>query len=123
MRKGGVTDLSSQYGHDKSVEIRKYSSLPEGQRPTMFYAGDGVSDLSAAKETELLFAKKGKGECSLPTKMCETLRLITGTDLVLYCEREKVPFVTFETFGSIHQTVKAIVEGKTTVQQEAKGRI
>jgi len=27
----------------------------------MFYAGDGVSDLSAAKETDLLFAKKGQG--------------------------------------------------------------
>jgi 2-hydroxy-3-keto-5-methylthiopentenyl-1-phosphate phosphatase len=27
----------------------------------MFYAGDGVSDLSAAKETDLLFAKAGKG--------------------------------------------------------------
>lgn len=27
----------------------------------MFYAGDGVSDLSAAKETDLLFAKKGHG--------------------------------------------------------------
>lgn len=28
----------------------------------MFYAGDGVSDLSAAAETDLLFAKKGHGE-------------------------------------------------------------
>lgn len=28
----------------------------------MFYAGDGVSDLSAAKETDLLFAKAGKGK-------------------------------------------------------------
>jgi len=30
----------------------------------MFYAGDGVSDLSAAKETDLLFAKKDHGEPS-----------------------------------------------------------
>lgn len=30
----------------------------------MFYAGDGVSDLSAAKETDLLFAKADKGESS-----------------------------------------------------------
>ena len=55
-------DGRSEHGHDKSIEIRKFSSLPEGQRPTMFYAGDGVSDLSAAKETDLLFAKAGKGE-------------------------------------------------------------
>jgi 2,3-diketo-5-methylthio-1-phosphopentane phosphatase len=29
----------SGFGHDKSVELRKYSSLPENERPTMFYAG------------------------------------------------------------------------------------
>ena len=50
----------SEHGHDKSLEIRKYSSLPD--RPIMMYAGDGVSDLSAAKETDLLFAKADKGE-------------------------------------------------------------
>lgn len=50
----------SVHGHDKSIEIRKYSALPD--RPVLFYAGDGVSDLSAAKETDLLFAKAGKGE-------------------------------------------------------------
>jgi 2-hydroxy-3-keto-5-methylthiopentenyl-1-phosphate phosphatase len=55
-------DLSSHFGHDKSFEIRQYAKLPENKRPTMFYAGDGVSDLSAAKETNLLFAKKGQGK-------------------------------------------------------------
>ena len=49
----------SSFGHDKSLEIRPYAALPE--RPVMFYAGDGVSDLSAAKETDLLFAKAGRG--------------------------------------------------------------
>jgi 2-hydroxy-3-keto-5-methylthiopentenyl-1-phosphate phosphatase len=52
----------SHFGHDKSIEIRQYAKLPDTQRPTMFYAGDGVSDLSAAKETDLLFAKKGHGK-------------------------------------------------------------
>ena len=28
----------------------------------MFYAGDGVSDLSAARECDLLFAKEGHGK-------------------------------------------------------------
>lgn len=32
----------------------------------MFYAGDGVSDLSAAKETDLLFAKQGRGKLRQP---------------------------------------------------------
>lgn len=50
----------SIYGHDKSIEIRKYSSLPNA--PTLFYAGDGISDLTAAQETDLLFAKAGTSE-------------------------------------------------------------
>jgi len=88
----------SHFGHDKSIEIRKYSSLPD--RPTMFYAGDGVSDLSAAKETDLLFAKKGH-------------------DLVDYCVREKVPFTIFEDWSSILATVKEVVSGKTDVKKVA----
>ena len=54
-------NFRSGYGHDKSITIRPYANLPDGQRPTLFYAGDGVSDLSAASETDLLFAKEGKG--------------------------------------------------------------
>ncbi len=54
-------DLTSGFGHDKSLTIRPYAQLPENQRPVMFYAGDGVSDLSAARETDLLFAKEGRG--------------------------------------------------------------
>lgn len=53
---------TSEHGHDKSLELRRYSSLPRGTRPIMFYAGDGVSDLSAARETDLLFAKEGCGK-------------------------------------------------------------
>lgn len=87
----------SHFGHDKSIEIRQYANLPDAERPTMFYAGDGVSDLSAAKETDLLFAKK-------------------GMDLVTYCVREKVPFTLFEDWSSILSTVKDIVAGKTSVK-------
>ena len=61
MRERVLTVGNSHFGHDKSLEIRPYAALPESERPTMFYAGDGVSDLSAAKETDLLFAKKGHG--------------------------------------------------------------
>ncbi|KAI4149601.1 MAG: hypothetical protein LQ340_004550 [Diploschistes diacapsis] len=56
----------SGFGHDKSLTIRPYAEHfekhPNEPRPTMLYAGDGVSDLSAARETDLLFAKKGRGE-------------------------------------------------------------
>jgi 2,3-diketo-5-methylthio-1-phosphopentane phosphatase len=91
----------SGYGHDKSVALRQYSSLPEGVRPTMFYAGDGVSDLSAARETDLLFAKKGH-------------------DLITYCAKENVPFTVFADWSTILSKCKDIVEGKTTVQEAAR---
>ncbi|KAK3988473.1 HAD-like domain-containing protein [Cladorrhinum sp. PSN332] len=93
----------SGFGHDKSLEIRPYARLPAVERPTLFYAGDGVSDLSAAKETDLLFAKAGR-------------------DLVSYCERESVPFTTFQDFNEILATVKDIVAGRITVTEAATGR-
>lgn len=57
-----LTPNISGFGHDKSLTLRPYAQLPADKRPTLFYAGDGVSDLSAARETDLLFAKKGHGK-------------------------------------------------------------
>lgn len=64
-----VLTNGSGFGHDKSLTIRPYAQLPADQRPWMFYAGDGVSDLSAARETDLLFAKEGRGE-PLSSRSC-----------------------------------------------------
>ncbi|KAI9741444.1 MAG: hypothetical protein M1818_004250 [Claussenomyces sp. TS43310] len=114
----------SHFGHDKSLEIRPYAALPDGERPVMFYAGDGVSDLSAAKETDLLFAKKGHGirrsrapPC-YPSKIEHILTKLA--DLTLYCIREKVPFTEFEDWSTILSTVQDIVAGKTTVKEVAE---
>jgi len=90
----------SDFGHDKSLAIRPYANLPADKRPTLLYAGDGVSDLSAARETDLLFAKKGH-------------------DLVTYCEREGVPFTIFEDWKSILATTQDILSGKTDVKKVA----
>lgn len=81
---------NSGFGHDKSLTLRPYAQLPPDQRPTMFYAGDGVSDLSAARETDLLFAKKGH-------------------DLIKFCVREDIPFTVFESWKDIHAVCKQIV--------------
>ncbi|OJJ49323.1 hypothetical protein ASPZODRAFT_140231 [Penicilliopsis zonata CBS 506.65] len=88
----------SHFGHDKSREIKPYAALPDNERPTLLYAGDGVSDLSAAAETDLLFAKKGH-------------------DLVTYCEREGMPFTLFETWESILATTKDIESGKVSIKK------
>lgn len=67
----------------------------------MFYAGDGVSDLSAARETDLLFAKKGH-------------------DLILYCAKQDVPFTVFEDWLDILKVTKQIVAGEKSVHDAAR---
>lgn len=95
----------SGFGHDKSLTIRPYAKaiakMSEEDRPTLLYAGDGVSDLSAARETDLLFAKEGR-------------------DLVTYCENEGIPFTTFADWSTILQETKDIYEGKKSVRRVAE---
>jgi 2,3-diketo-5-methylthio-1-phosphopentane phosphatase len=55
----------SDFGFDKAAQIKKYAEklqgVPESERPALLFAGDGVSDLCAARSCDLLFAKSGKG--------------------------------------------------------------
>lgn len=109
----------SHFGHDKSLTIRPYAQLPADQRPTLFYAGDGVSDLSAAKETDLLFAKSGHGESfDLLDTMIHKAEF--GSDLIQFCVRDNIPFTVFEDWSQIKAKVQEVVEGKVTVQEAAK---
>lgn len=89
----------SHFGHDKSLAIKPYAALPTP--PTMIYCGDGVSDLSAARETDLLFAKRGR-------------------DLVSYCVKEKMPFAIFDSFKDIHETTEKLFTKKVDLSQVAK---
>ncbi|CAR30527.1 hypothetical protein ACU8KH_06119 [Lachancea thermotolerans] len=88
------------FGHDKSRSIKAYKKKFEadGEHPTYFYCGDGVSDLSAAKECDLLFAKRGK-------------------DLVTYCKRQDVPFHEFDTYEDILKSMKQVLAGEKTVKE------
>ena len=97
----------SGFGHDKSLTIRPYAKaiakLHPNERPTLLYAGDGVSDLSAARETDLLFAK-------------------AGHDLITYCEREGIPFTTFEDWeGILQETQDIFYERKSVKNVAAEG--
>ncbi|KAJ3337498.1 hypothetical protein HDU93_000991 [Gonapodya sp. JEL0774] len=85
----------SPYGHDKSRAMKSAkeanaSSYPHPPTPPPVYVfiGDGVSDVSAAKEADMLFAKKGK-------------------DLEKYCVTHSIPHVTFETFDEVVEALKA----------------
>lgn len=91
----------SPFGHDKAQSIKEWltnhgydtSEVKDdvATEPKLFYCGDGVSDLSAAKETNLLFAKAGK-------------------DLITYCVREKIPYTEFNDFQDILTKVKKIID-------------
>lgn len=91
---------SSGFGHDKSQAILPYRRLPNP--PTIFFFGDGVSDMSAARHADVLFVKqKGDGE----------------NDLAAYCTREGIPHILFEDFGKAQKIVKNVVEGRLTVKE------
>ncbi len=102
--KGNTWDIvyrhpESGFGHDKSQSIIPYRSIPS--RPTLFFAGDGVSDLSAARHADLLFTKvKPEG----------------NTDLAKFCDREGIPHVNFLDFRKVLTLVKEVVAGKSTEQ-------
>jgi 2-hydroxy-3-keto-5-methylthiopentenyl-1-phosphate phosphatase len=55
----------SIYGNDKARAIKLYlehrETIDEADKPILLFAGDGISDLGAAGQTDLLFAKHGKG--------------------------------------------------------------
>jgi 2-hydroxy-3-keto-5-methylthiopentenyl-1-phosphate phosphatase len=54
----------SDYGNDKARAIKSYRET--FAQAICLYAGDGVSDLGAAGQTDLLFAKKDKGKTQRP---------------------------------------------------------
>ncbi|TBU27991.1 HAD-like domain-containing protein [Dichomitus squalens] len=88
---------TSGFGHDKSQAILPYRELSDP--PLIFFFGDGVSDMSAARHADVLFVKEKPGG---------------DNDLAAYCNRENIPHIIFEDFSHALKTVSAIVEGKTS---------
>ncbi|KAH8082828.1 HAD-like domain-containing protein [Cristinia sonorae] len=94
---------SSGYGHDKSQSILPYRRLPNP--PTVFFFGDGVSDMSAARHADLLFVKQKPG---------------ADNDLAAFCTREGIPHVLFEDFDRALGLIKKVVEGEVSVGEAVK---
>ncbi|GAA5907749.1 putative phosphoric monoester hydrolase [Sporobolomyces salmoneus] len=88
------------FGHDKSRATAPYRELEH--EPTLFFCGDGVSDLSAARAADLLFVKVIEGHTN---------------DLKVHCDREKIPYVPFSQFEQVGDVVKSVVEKQKTVQE------
>ncbi|KAJ3101744.1 hypothetical protein HDU97_001094 [Phlyctochytrium planicorne] len=85
---------NSQYGHDKGAPIRalkeQYANNP-AERPILIFLGDGISDISAAKEADFIFAKADK-------------------DLEKWCQKEGVPHISWSRLGTVLDWVKARLE-------------
>lgn len=86
------TDL----GHDKARSINEYRAVAQlesdnGTIPMIVFIGDGVSDLPAAREADVLFARRG-------------LRLEQ------YCVEHNLPYIAFDTFADIQKEVIKIAK-------------
>jgi 2-hydroxy-3-keto-5-methylthiopentenyl-1-phosphate phosphatase len=75
----------------------------EATEETIFvFCGDGVSDISAAKHADVLFARKDR-------------------DLEFYCKRENIPFIAFETFKEVEDVVRKLVDRKAKIEKSESG--
>jgi 2,3-diketo-5-methylthio-1-phosphopentane phosphatase len=85
------TDL----GHDKAASIQEARALASDKTddapPLIIFIGDGVSDLPAARECDVLFARRG-------------LRLEE------YCNEHNISYIPFDTFKDIQREVSRIVK-------------
>lgn len=85
----------TELGHDKAISMKEARSEAElqcedGTIPLIVFIGDGVSDLPAARQADVLFARRG-------------LRLEE------YCVEKKIPYIAFDTFADIQKEVKKIM--------------
>ncbi|KAJ9665739.1 hypothetical protein H2201_004226 [Coniosporium apollinis] len=95
----------NELGHDKALSINEYKDTAklesdDGTIPMIVFIGDGVSDLPAAREADVLFARKG-------------LRLEE------YCLENKLAYIPFNTFSDIQREVIKIAK---IDDEKTKGR-
>jgi 2,3-diketo-5-methylthio-1-phosphopentane phosphatase len=85
----------TELGHDKALSIteaREEAALKcdDGTIPLIVFIGDGVSDLPAARQADVLFARRG-------------LRLEE------YCVENKIAYIAFDTFADIQKEIQKIM--------------
>ncbi|KAI8081316.1 HAD-like domain-containing protein [Halteromyces radiatus] len=88
----------SPYGNDKSKALQQ--ARENSSSDTIFiFCGDGISDISAAKHADVLFARKGR-------------------DLEIHCHRESIPFIPFDSFDDILVVLNSLVTGKVRLERD-----
>ncbi|KAI1316761.1 hypothetical protein EDD11_009499 [Mortierella claussenii] len=109
------------HSHDKSVCIKESKDQfkkamveeqkkreqagetePEKQEEhVIVFCGDGISDLSAAREADVLFARKGR-------------------NLEKYCRTHKIPFTPFDTFDRVTELIQGLENGSLTMAEVSR---
>lgn len=96
---------SSDLGHDKAQSLQDYKATAamesdNGTVPMIVFIGDGVSDLPAARESDVLFARRGLA-------------------LEKYCVDNKIEYIPFDTFADIQ---KEVIKLAKIDQQKTQGK-
>lgn len=86
----------TELGLDKALSVNEGRAeaatlCVEGEIPLIIFIGDGVSDLTAAREADILFARK-------------------GLKLEEYCKLNQIPYIPFETFADVKKEVQGIIK-------------
>ncbi|KAF5100594.1 hypothetical protein DV451_002479 [Geotrichum candidum] len=82
----------SELGHDKAQSIQDYKDSCVGEIPLIVFIGDGVSDLAAAGQADVLFARQ-------------------GLKLEQYCIKNKIPYIPYNSFSDIKRSLHVLVDG------------
>ncbi|KAF2767990.1 hypothetical protein EJ03DRAFT_275149 [Teratosphaeria nubilosa] len=86
----------TELGHDKALSINEYRDKAkieseDGTIPMIIFIGDGVSDLPAAREADLLFARRGLA-------------------LEEYCVLNRIPYLPYDSFADIQREIIRIAK-------------
>ncbi|KAM0701528.1 hypothetical protein Q7P35_009779 [Cladosporium inversicolor] len=86
----------TELGHDKALSINEYKDSAkieseDGTIPMVIFVGDGVSDLAAASEADVLFARRGLA-------------------LEAHCIEHNIKFYPYDTFADVQREVIRIAK-------------
>jgi 2,3-diketo-5-methylthio-1-phosphopentane phosphatase len=88
-------------GHDKAQSVLEFKKSVKGIQPLIVFIGDGVSDLAAASQADILFARRGLA-------------------LEEYCIEHRIPYIPYDRFNEIIVDVQLLVKGNKYHDPEAK---
>lgn len=91
----------NHFGHDKSKSILPYRELPNP--PLITFAGDGISDMSAAAHADILFVKEKQ-----------------DNDLKIYCDNKGIKYTLFDSWLVIKKQFEDIAAGRVSVDDLRK---